>query len=349
MMTPEQRIEAFWRGEQPDRIPYTIYWNEWRHTQHDRAWQKMFEDGLRVTFFVNPYTVTYSGDITFETKTTYEQGKQVVTERFNTPLGSIDWIRVDHWDKKFYLQSAQDYRIMTYIIEHTNIEPDFDKLLKKQQETAGFGIPHLSVGARSPYQAMLVDYAGLEQFAFHMMDFEEEVLTLYDALHKNFSRRIDLLCDAPGMYVSLLENFTAETVGPQRFKRFHLPIYESYFPKLHESGKIIGTHFDGKLDCCKELIASSPIDLIESLTPPPEGDLTLKACRKAWPEKLFWSNIQTSTYFNDKKTIRDTVLQAVEDAAPDGKRLAFEVSELIPPNWKESLPIVIEALKETQR
>ena len=31
----QERIEAFWSGEQPDRIPYTIYQNEWKHTAAD--------------------------------------------------------------------------------------------------------------------------------------------------------------------------------------------------------------------------------------------------------------------------------------------------------------------------
>ena len=39
----------------------------------------------------------------------------------------------------------------------------------------------------------------------------------------------------------------------------------------------------------------------------------------------------------------------VSQAAPDGRRLAFEVSEHIPVNWRESLPVVLEALKETEK
>ena len=86
-----------------------------------------------------------------------------------------------------------------------------------------------------------------------------------------------------------------------------------------------------------------------SLTPPPEGDMTLAECREAWPDKLFWSNIQTTTYFYEPERIREIVLDSAQQASPDGRRLAFQVSELIPPNWKESMPVVVEALKETRR
>ena len=104
----------------------------------------------------------------------------------------------------------------------------------------------------------------------------------------------------------------------------------------------------GRLSACKELIAEAPIDLIESLTPPPEGDMTLSQCRSAWPDKLFWSNINVSTYQLEPKKLAETVLDAVQQAAPDGRRLAFEISEAIPENWKESIPVVLAALKETR-
>ena len=41
------------------------------------------------------------------------------------------------------------------------------------------------------------------------------------------------------------------------------------------------------------------------------------------------------------------MLSRAEEAGPDGTRLAFEVSEQYPVNWSASMPIVLEALKET--
>ena len=51
-MTPEERIEAFWAGEKPDQIPYTVYWWDWREISDDPAWQGLYEKGLRVTYQV---------------------------------------------------------------------------------------------------------------------------------------------------------------------------------------------------------------------------------------------------------------------------------------------------------
>jgi hypothetical protein len=45
--------------------------------------------------------------------------------------------------------------------------------------------------------------------------------------------------------------------------------------------------------------------------------------------------------------LKQVVLERVEQAAPDSRRLAFEVSEQYPANWRKSIPVVLEALKET--
>ena len=87
------------------------------------------------------------------------------------------------------------------------------------------------------------------------------------------------------------------------------------------------------------------MDMIESLTPPPEGDMTLTECRQIWPDKLFWSNINVACYDLPPVELKAEVLRRVEDAAPDGRRLALEVSEQYPDNWKESLPLVLQALE----
>ena len=76
--------------------------------------------------------------------------------------------------------------------------------------------------------------------------------------------------------------------------------------------------------------------------------MTLAECRAAWPDKLFWSNINVACYNLPPEQLTALVLDRVEEASPDGKRLAFEVSEQYPANWKESMLVVLEALRETR-
>lgn len=345
-MNVREQLEAFWSGERPDQIPYTIYQNEWRHTADDPAWQPMFEQGLGVTWYVPTYDVTLH-NVEIIDEHYVENGTQMHRQVQRTPVGEITAVWARGWHRKYFLETAEDYRVMAYIVERAEITPAYETYLACEAGLPPYAVVIPVVG-RTPLQTILVDYAGLEKFGWHLFDYEEEVRGLYDALLHNFRRIVEITAAGPGRYVSNLENFTAETLGPRRYEEFLLPVYEECFAMLHQAGKIVGCHYDGRTASCREQIARAPIDLIESLTPPPEGDQTLAEARAVWPDKLFWSNINVSCYELSPEQLGALVLERVEQAAPDGRKLAFEISEQYPANWRESVPVVLDALKETR-
>ncbi len=345
-MDIRERLEAFWAGERPDQIPYTIYEYEWRHTADDPTWQELFKMGLGVTYHCLSFQLK-TADVEYVSDSFEKNGHTLERRSVRTPVGEVYETFIDGWRQKFFLETAQDYAVMTYAARHTEILPAYEAFLAAEKEIAPYGIALAATG-RTPLQIILVDYAGLENFAYHLVDLEHEVMELYEALLEKFRQIVEVVAEGPGCFVSVLENFTAETLGPARFEKLLVPVYQELFPVLQSAGKIVGTHYDGKLSSCRELIAQAPIDLIESLTPPPEGDMTLAECRAAWPDKLFWSNINVSCYDLPPKQLKALVLERVEQAAPDGRRLAFEVSEQYPHNWKESMPVVLDALRETR-
>ena len=346
-MNIKERIQAFWHGDQPDEIPYTIYQNEWRHTASDPAWDAMYADGLGVTWHVPTYR-TIRHEVEARDWEVDENGHHLRYQVLHTPEGDVSAYWQDDWQMKYFLETAADYRVMQFICEHTEILPDYDTYLHRAREFPPYVIPHPVIG-RTPLQVILVDYAGLQGFSTQLVDCGDEIRRLYKAMLNNFRRIVEVVAGGPGYYISNLENFTAESLGPRRYREFLLPVYEECFPILHAAGKIVGSHYDGRTASCKNLIAGAPIDLIESLTPPPEGDLTLAEARAAWPDKLFWSNINVGVYDLPHNQIRDIVLERAAQAAPDGRLLAFQVSELYPENWKQSMPAVLKALHETRR
>jgi hypothetical protein len=338
------QLNAFWSGERPDVIPYTIYWWEWRTVQDDPAWQAMFEAGLGYTKHVSPVK-EIAPDVETIEDSYLENGERINRVMMRSPVGDVCATWAHGWNRKFWLETADDYRVMTWIIEHTRLEPDFESFMAEDEQAKPFGVA-MPFAGRTPMQRILVDYTGLESFAVHLFDYAAEMMALYDALLRQFRRRIQLVAEGPGRFVSVLENFTAETMGPARFRQFHVPVYEELFPLLHQAGKIVGTHYDGRLAACRDAIATAPVDLIESFTTPPEGDMTLTEARAAWPDKLLWSNINVSTYNLPPEQLRNTVHDMVTQGSASGTRIAFEVSEHLPRNWRESMPVVLNALRE---
>ncbi|MHC4561447.1 MAG: hypothetical protein ACYS8X_01595 [Planctomycetota bacterium] len=341
-----ERVEAFWSGERPDRIPYAIY--EWLYSaeRDDAAWAQMFADGLGLIRHVSCYT-EQARNVEVEETTYQEEGKTVLRRTYTTPVGSVYETWANGWQGECMLKGLDDYRVMTYIAENTVVESDLEAMAA---EVKGFGPCEVALTAlsRTPYQRMLVDLAGVGQFPFHLVDFEDEVRTLYEALRKPYRRRAEIAAEGSNRLVHFGENFNADAIGPKRYEEFIVPVYEECIGILHAAGKVVGAHYDGRTASCAEPIARSPLDLVESFTEPPEGDQTLAQARANWPDKLIWCNIGVSDYQLPPATLREKVLSMTAAGAPDGRRLALEVSEHLPLNWRESMPAVLDALKETQ-
>jgi len=346
-MNIRERLKLFWAGERPDIIPYTIYQNEWRHTQNEPEWQPMFDAGLGVTWHVCPFREETKG-VEYLHDEYSENGEWYHRQTIKTPVGRLYQTWLNGWARKHLLETAEDYRVMIWIVRHTDFTTRYEEFIEIERKIAPHGVALSAIG-RTPLQTILVDFVGLENFSLHLMDLKDEIEELYDSLLANFRKRVQIASEGPGTFVSNLENFTAESLGPKRYEKYLLPVYKECFPILSQAGKIVGSHYDGRTASCKNLIAQAPIDLIESLTEPNEGDLPLEEARIAWRDKLFWCNIRVGDYKLPPKKLHDKVLDMVQRGSDNGRRFAFEVSEQYPDNWRESIPVVIEALQETRQ
>ena len=105
-------------------------------------------------------------------------------------------------------------------------------------------------------------------------------------------------------------------------------------------------HYDGALSAIKDQIARAPFHIIESLTEAPEGDMSYDQCRAAWPDKVFWGNINVALYYEPEDVLRQAVIDKRRRA---GKRaFAFEISEDMPSNWETSIPVVLDTLNSLE-
>ena len=63
-------------------------------------------------------------------------------------------------------------------------------------------------------------------------------------------------------------------------------------------------HYDGQLAVIADQIAAAPFPIIESVTEPPEGDMTYDACRARWPDKVLWANLNAEVYQQPPDVLR---------------------------------------------
>ena len=63
--------------------------------------------------------------------------------------------------------------------------------------------------------------------------------------------------------------------------------------------------------------------MIESLTEPPEGDMTYDQCRAAWPDKVFWGKVNVGLYYRPENELRQAIMDMRNRA---GKKAGAEIS-----------------------
>ena len=67
-------------------------------------------------------------------------------------------------------------------------------------------------------------------------------------------------------------------------------------------------------------------------------------CRKAWPEKVFWANINMGVYALPPDQLRAEIIAKRNRAGKRG--LAFEIAEDLPAAWETAIPVILQTLRE---
>jgi len=101
--------------------------------------------------------------------------------------------------------------------------------------------------------------------------------------------RAEFAAEFPAKYFLLLDHITSVT-SPRYYREYCLPIYELYSKQLEGTGKIIGVHMDGRFGHLKREITESPINVIDSFSVPPIGDVSLSEAKELWPDKMMFMN-----------------------------------------------------------
>lgn len=327
-------------GGTPDITPMTIYPSF--VNVDDCRWQSLIDRGLGVCRTAVTFGTVEHG-VEDELIEEVRNGDIHRIRRRHTPVGTIQEASINGWAAESFVKDTGDYTILKWISEHTEYVPAYDAFDEMDAVVADNGITMVH-GGRTPAQVININWAGTERFCIDLALQVPELYGLLEAENAKFYERMEIIAHGPGRYVHFWENVTADTIGPKWYERVLSPVYQRCDEILSASSKRTIMHYDGKLCAIREQVASAPIHVMESLTEPPEGDMTYDLCRRAWPDKAFWANISVSCYALPPEDLVAEVACKRDRAGKAG--LAFEISEELPANWAESIPVVLATLDE---
>lgn len=341
--TNRERILAALRRQPIDRIPF-MHW--WRHFPRGSVEREVRNRGMGLCANI-PFYIESHPNVEVVQTSTYTGGKKFLRITYHTPLGSVyellrtgigwgsgimgrdfkghtPW-RVSPEEGGRVIKRPEDYEIVKFIVEDTRYEPYYEAIKDFQRYLGDDGIVITSL-PYSPFQRIAIEFVGQGKIYIDYARHRDKVLSLYETLVAKYRELYPLAAKAPVEYVNYGDNIDGVLISPPFFERYYAPNYAEASRILHESGKILGSHMDGRLRILSKAIARTELDVIEAFTPPPMGDLPVQEALSLWKEKVLWINYPSSVYASGSpEAVRKHLLDLLSSAIP-GDRILLAAS-----------------------
>ncbi|HEX9017220.1 MAG TPA: uroporphyrinogen decarboxylase family protein [Chloroflexota bacterium] len=346
-MDIKERLLTTLAWGEPDRVPVTVY--DWI-LPRGMAERLVREAGVGLVMRPAAHRVEHR-QVRFSSVEYWEGGRRLIRKTVHTPVGEA-WQTLDPeaaydstWILEHFIKGPDDYRVMEFMVRDAVYHDNYEKIREYQRRIGGDGLVYVRV-AKAPIQEMLYQMLGMEQFA-EDYKFRRD---LFDSLHNAMSQRYmelyEMAAASPAEVILLSDNITSDVVGRQRFREYLLPEYRRLKECLAGTGKLLAVHMDGRLESLIEEVAQAPLDIIEAITPPPMGDVSIKEARLRWPGKALWLNFTSSFHIEPPAVIEAHTRQLLEEAGSK-KGFAIGVTEDAPVEaLEQSLGVIAGVLRD---
>jgi len=337
-MTRHERIMTATRKKRADKLPFLFLW---RHGQVGCAERKCRNRGMGICWQRPPYITKMHGVDSTETQVV-SSGKVVLRRTYSTPVGSIyldekrepgveqwkalaSWRDVSPWQTERLIKGPEDYKVLKYMVENTEYIPYYFPIEQAMDWLGDDGVvidqlPH------SPMQMLMIDWIGSEggRFFIHHAKYPDLVEDLYRAISKSRELLYEIAAKSPAPITHCGDNIDGVLVNPKLFQKYFMPEYEKQAKVLHEHGKLMQVHMDGRVGVLKDLIAKTPIDIVEGLTTPPVGDLPIGEALSLWKDKVVWAGFAGSVLILGPEAVKKHALNLLREIG-SGDRLVIEL------------------------
>jgi len=339
--TQRQRIMMATLKKCADKLPF-FHW--WRHSQTGWAERECRNRGMGMSWARPSYSTKMHGVNVSETQTASSVSGQVVVRRtYSTPVGTVyldemrlagvgqwhglrSWNDIVPWQIERLIKGPRDYKVLKYITENTEYIPYYFPIEQAMDWLGDDGVV-VDIIPDSPMQTLMTDWVGMEKgrFFIHHAKYADLVEDLYKTISRSREPLYEIAAKSPADIVLCGDHLEGILVNPRIFQKYFMPEYEKQGKVLHAYGKLMAVHMDGRVAVLKDLIAKTPIDIIEGLHPDPIGDLPIGQALSLWADKVVWMGFPGPVYALGPEATKKNVLKLLRDVKP-GYRFAIEMS-----------------------
>lgn len=307
MMNPYERHLAVINGEEPDRVD-VVFATGLRVGPTHGIVRRLSERGMGVTHTVPPYKPMFffdnminpfDKDINYIQKSYCQNNTWMIQHIFETPVGTIDSIVginpgvavSTHSAKTHFVKEVEDWRVINYIFEKmiNDLAPNYGEIASEQEDFGKMGST-LAVVDRTPFQRAWLELASLERTALDFKMKPDLFLEYIDIQRRFHKKAAEITAGCPAKQVIMFDNIT-NVISPKNYREYCMPYYEIYSKALAGTGIRLAIHHDGLIKHIVKEIHESSFDILDSLTIPPTGNVTVSEAREFFPEKVLTVNL----------------------------------------------------------
>lgn len=285
----------------------------------------------------------------------WEHGQRRQRRKYVTPVGTVYAdVGASKGDgsehiSHYYIRTPEDYRTMKYIVDHLVIRCN-EELFEKRREDLGDDGVVLGRVDRTPYQKLLLELVGGEQFLMDLYENPEPVEELMEALYRRLDEEMERVMESSAKIIWMPENVTVDMTPPPQFEKYHLGAYQKYTKWAHQAGKIVLAHFDGKVKPLQKALLTSGLDGLESVSDPAiGGDSTYEELCNMFPDMALLPNFPANLALDQKGELENYIHWIKETAHKHNRALMLQVSEDLPPEaYATAIPRIVEAMYDAE-
>ena len=308
-MTPKQRLLCAMRGQPADRLPWSpflAYFWEHQSTDIQEKGPLRFLEDIGADPLMRGSHRLWKQEMKRYNHREETRGvhKTVVHE---TPVGTLregyvysaagnTWFLVEH-----PVKTREDFKVLTYINEHMRILPDMEAYVADQEATGerALYLPLVGSECKSSFQSMIERWVGTEELVYALADDPEPVEECLAAMGRNSVRTAELSADSPAEAFIFWEDSSTTNISPAFFDKYIAPEINAWGRVIRSAGKLLVHHACGHIRDLLPLMARTEIDMIESISPPPTGNVELWEARSLLPETIgLTGGIEPTVFLN---------------------------------------------------
>ncbi len=309
-MTSKQRLLSALKGEKVDYIPFSPNLAYYFDFLPEETRNKGIFDYI-VNMGADPLM---RGDVqAFEIKqnkcsTKVMQNGNKIYTTITTPKGNLNLeqtcveLTKTCFISKHPVSTIEGIELLKLYFEDLDVLPQIVSANEKIKDLGekGLQLAILGIGLKSAFQSLLEHWIGIENLVYLCMDYPDEIDELLKIMQAKNLKTVEYTANSNISACISWEDSSTTNLSPAMYEKYIAPEISNWCKILKQVDKFYVQHACGHIKDLLVPMAKQGISGIESICPPPTGNITIKQAVQDLPKNIsIIGGIEPTHFLND--------------------------------------------------